>query len=227
MDLRDIKIFVNDGFGRQQGMKRTDTANNEIEAVIFDLGRVLVAIDNRAMVEKLFSHINADDPDVAHQTMKDDNLIALCSGRINLEEFHARMSIRYASDLSYDAFKNLWCSIFDTMAGAEELLTELDGRVKLGLLSDTDFVHWTYIKHRWPWLAIIPNPTLSFEVGLMKPDPAIYHKAAANTGTPPEKCLFIDDLEANVQGARAVGMQAVQFVSHADLRAKLNDYRLL
>ena len=198
-----------------------------IEAVIFDLGRVLVAIDNQAMVKELFSHIGTDDPQLAAKTMKSSHMIDLCSGRIDLEEFHRRMSAAYNSDLGFAEFKDLWCSIFYTMDGAEELLGELNGTIKLGLLSDTDAVHWTYIKNRWPWLAMIPKPTLSFEVGLMKPAPAIYHKAAANVGTPPEKCLFIDDLEANVEGARAAGMAAVQFENIALLRHFLTSCGLL
>ncbi|MHC4551833.1 MAG: HAD-IA family hydrolase [Planctomycetota bacterium] len=198
-----------------------------IEAVIFDLGRVLVAIDNQAMVKELFSHIGTDDPQLAAKTMKSSHMIDLCSGRIDLEEFHRRMSAAYNSDLGFAEFKDLWCSIFYTMEGAEELLRELDGTVTLGLLSDTDAVHWNYIKNRWPWLEMIPRPTLSYAVGLIKPDPAIYLKAAANAETQPEKCLFIDDLEANVEGARAVGMTAVQFKNIALLRHFLRSCGLL
>ena len=198
-----------------------------IEAVIFDLGRVLVGIDNDVMVEKLFEHIGTDDPQLVARTMQSSHMIDLCSGRIDLQGFHRRMSETYQSDLSFDTFKELWCSIFYTMDGAEELTKELNGTVKLGLLSDTDAIHWNYLRNRWPWLETIPNPTLSYEVGLMKPAPEIYRKAAANTGTPPEQCLFIDDLEANVRGALAVGMQAIRFESHARLRTQLEEFGIL
>lgn len=198
-----------------------------IEAVIFDLGRVLVGIDNDVMVEKLFAHIGTDDPQLVARTMQSSHMIDLCSGRIDLQGFHRQMSETYQSDLSFDAFKELWCSIFYTMNGAEELLADLDGTVKLGLLSDTDAVHWHYLKDRWPWLETIPKPTLSYEVGLMKPAVEIYRRAAANVETPPEQCLFIDDLEANVQGARAAGMQAIRFESHARLRTQLKEFGIL
>jgi putative hydrolase of the HAD superfamily len=49
----------------------------------------------------------------------------------------------------------------------------------------------------------------SAEVGLAKPDPAIYRLAAARLGLPPEACLFVDDAEENVEAARQVGMAAV------------------
>ncbi len=202
-------------------------SNAKIDAVIFDLGRVLVAIDNSVMVEKLFEHIATDDPQLVKKTMQSRHMIDLCSGNIDLVEFHRQMSKTYQSDLSYETFEQLWCSIFSTMDGAEELVTELSGCIKLGLLSDTDAVHWNYIRNHWPWLEVIERPTLSFEVGLIKPAPEIYLKAAANVNTPPQQCLFIDDLAANVEGARAVGMNAVQFIDITQLREYLTTCGLL
>lgn len=51
----------------------------------------------------------------------------------------------------------------------------------------------------------------SAEVGIAKPDPAIYRLAAARLELPPEACAFVDDLEANVTGAREVGMAGIFF----------------
>jgi HAD superfamily hydrolase (TIGR01509 family) len=49
----------------------------------------------------------------------------------------------------------------------------------------------------------------SDEVGLRKPEPDIYRLAAARLDLRPEDCVFVDDLLANVEGARAVGMAGV------------------
>jgi putative hydrolase of the HAD superfamily len=49
----------------------------------------------------------------------------------------------------------------------------------------------------------------SAEVGLAKPDPAIFRLAAGRLGVPPERCVFVDDFEPNVAAAAGVGMQAV------------------
>ena len=56
---------------------------------------------------------------------------------------------------------------------------------------------------------------------LLKPDPAIYYLALDRFGLKPAEALFIDDREINVEGARAVGMQAHLFVDADDLRARL------
>lgn len=52
----------------------------------------------------------------------------------------------------------------------------------------------------------------SADVRIAKPEPRIYALAAEAIGLPPGECVFIDDLEANVEAARAAGMQAVQFL---------------
>ena len=50
---------------------------------------------------------------------------------------------------------------------------------------------------------------ISGEVGLNKPDAAIYELGAQRVGLPPEECVFVDDLRENCEGAEAVGMTAV------------------
>jgi epoxide hydrolase-like predicted phosphatase len=55
----------------------------------------------------------------------------------------------------------------------------------------------------------------SHELGLLKPDPAIYRVACERLGVRPQEALLLDDLQANVDGARAVGMRAITFTSNA------------
>ena len=50
---------------------------------------------------------------------------------------------------------------------------------------------------------------ISSEVGLRKPDPAIYELAAERLGLPPAACVYVDDLPGNLKPARALGMATV------------------
>jgi putative hydrolase of the HAD superfamily len=65
------------------------------------------------------------------------------------------------------------------------------------------------------WRALMPFDELfdvvldSCEVGLRKPDPAIYRLACARLGLEPSECLFVDDLACNVEAARELGMEAL------------------
>jgi putative hydrolase of the HAD superfamily len=61
----------------------------------------------------------------------------------------------------------------------------------------------------------------SARVGLAKPDPRIYRHAASLAGTRPDRCLFVDDTEENVEAAAALGMRPVHFREPADLARAL------
>jgi len=66
----------------------------------------------------------------------------------------------------------------------------------------------------------------SAEVHLAKPDAAIFHACLKVVGSRPEECLFIDDRTENVEAARALGMQAVKFVSVQELAVEIRPYNL-
>lgn len=76
-------------------------------------------------------------------------------------------------------------------------------------------------------LAPFDHLTLSYELKMVKPEPGIYRDAARGLGVEPSQALFLDDKPDNVQGARAIGMQAElystweEFVNGAAGRYKL------
>jgi len=204
-----------------------ETTSHDIKAIIFDLGRVLVAIDNTVLVEKLFNGFDENNPDFVYKTMKNEPMIKFNSGRTSPKQFYHQMSDMFNIPMDYTAFLAVWSSIFCTMEGMEELVMQLKNNVRIGLLSDTDPIHWNHIITTWPWIGEIKKPTLSFEVGIMKPAAQIYRRAAANVDTPPENCLYIDDLQDNVEGARAVGMIAIRFENTAQIKDVLRRFNLL
>ena len=76
-------------------------------------------------------------------------------------------------------------------------------------------------KEKFPFLKVPRGVTVSGEIGLIKPDRAIYDTHVASFDLDPAACLFIDDSEKNVEGAIAAGWQAVQFTDAQRLRADL------
>ncbi len=71
-------------------------------------------------------------------------------------------------------------------------------------------------------IAALFDPLLiSARLGAMKPDPAAYRALLAALGRPPDEVIFVDDLPANVAGAQALGIHAVQYTAGMDLRAAL------
>ena len=157
-----------------------------------------------------------------------DYLIALYNtGQILPQEFYLAVKEKFKLNIDFEEFKDLWCDIFSPMPGMEDLLRELEGKVKLGVFSNTDPLHWQYICDTNPIMEIFVQPTLSFEIGLQKPAAESYRHAARNVDTPVGNCFYIDDLQENVEAARQVGMRGIQFESTAQLRNELAVRKLL
>ncbi|KXF78352.1 2-haloalkanoic acid dehalogenase [Paramesorhizobium deserti] len=74
---------------------------------------------------------------------------------------------------------------------------------------------------RYPFLTVSRGVTVSGDIGLLKPDKAIYDHHVRAFDLEPSATLFIDDTAANVEGARAAGWQAVQFIGPKQLKADL------
>lgn len=184
----------------------------DITTVIFDLGRVLVRIRSDGEHFTALTRRIGVRPEEAFAAFgQAPEFRRFMTGDVDPRGFHRLVSERFRVDIDFDVFAEAWCDLFTPMPGMEALFRGLAERYRLGILSDTDPLHWAAIRRRMPWLDVVRRPTLSFEVGQLKPHPAMYAAAAANAGQPPERCLFIDDLAPNVDGARRAGMAAVLF----------------
>jgi putative hydrolase of the HAD superfamily len=94
--------------------------------------------------------------------------------------------------------------------------------IKTALLSN---MHADLVRHvrTFDWLQRFTVKTFSAEVGLVKPEAAIYEHTVRNLGTAAAKTLFVDDRELNIQAARALGIRAVRFRSVAQLQCDLRE----
>ena len=77
------------------------------------------------------------------------------------------------------------------------------------------------VEREFDWIHSFDALVWSCQFGAVKPDPAIYRHTLDELGSRPEETLFIDDKRENVQAARALGMQAIQYFSVERLRADL------
>jgi putative hydrolase of the HAD superfamily len=85
-----------------------------------------------------------------------------------------------------------------------------------------DTVHES-LKREFAWLERFDVLVWSYQLGIAKPDAAIYLHLLKELGVKPEEALFLDDRKANIEAARALGMQGIVFTSVTDLRRDLID----
>lgn len=112
-----------------------------------------------------------------------------------------------------------WLTVNPRMVAWQEQLRQRG--LKRAILSNMgDAVHTALIAGH-AWISSFDVLVWSYELGVIKPDPAIYRHALGKLNLPPEETLFLDDRAENTAAARALGMNAITFSTVDKLREDL------
>jgi putative hydrolase of the HAD superfamily len=113
----------------------------------------------------------------------------------------------------------MWTSLNEEMLGWVVALQNAGFRT--AILSNMVWEILGYMRQEFGWLAHFQHHTWSCELGIGKPDPAIYIHTCEKLGTLPSETLFLDDKSENTAGAEKVGLHAIRFSSIEQLRKDL------
>jgi putative hydrolase of the HAD superfamily len=197
--------------------------DRDFDAVLFDFGGVLTTPvwDSFAA----FCRREGLEPDAVKRLFREDPealalLRRLETGEISEADFETHFGRR----LGLEQPEHLIDSLFEGMKPVDVMVSAVRdlrlGAVKTGLVSNS----WSTNHYDRGLLGQLFDAVLiSGELGMHKPAPEIYRLAAERVGVPPERCLFVDDLRENCEGAEAVGMRAVRHRDPADTIAELRE----
>lgn len=195
-----------------------------VKAVLSDLGRVLLHFDNHIFYRKLAGCASLSYEEIARLAFDHGELVRLFDGgRMEPRDFYERVTARTGASLGYDEFFAVYNDIFSPVPGTLDVLRGLKapGR-RLALVSNTDPMRFGFIRRRFPEILIFDDYVLSYEVGAIKPDRAIYDEAIRRAGCRPDEAVFIDDIAENVEAAAGLGIKGVVFkAGETDLAAAL------
>ena len=193
-----------------------------IRTVIFDLGRVIVPFDFTRAYTRMSQRSGLTHDEIRSRIGGTGLVPKLESGQIAAEPFVEQLCAAIGCPLSFPEFQDIWFSIFSPDPLIPESMIEgLKGRYRLLLLSNTNSIHYEMIERAYPHLRHFDHHVLSYRVGAMKPDEAIYREALRHADGDPEECFFTDDIPEYVEGARRMGIDAVQFHSHEQIVGEL------
>lgn len=199
------------------------TLANDADALLFDLGGVLLEIDFGRAFAAWGAAAGVPAADIAALFSFDAAYAAHERGEISASGYFAALRRSLAIDLSDAQFLAGWNAIFiGEVSAVRGLLAAAARRYPLYLLSNTCAVHRA---HWWPRFTDLLQPFaalfLSFEIGLRKPDAEVFAHVARRIGVAAPRIAFFDDTAENVAGARRAGLQAFCVRSPADLAAAL------
>ncbi len=210
-------------------MERAPRVEPPIEVILFDLGNVILPFNHYPIAEKLATFSRNKHPlDPAHifDYLFDrlhGSVNAYETGKISSEQFFQSLKRAFRLQIAFEEFASIWNDIFEENKEVTRMIRSLKGRKKLGLISNTNPLHFDYVLAKYPVLHLFDRWILSFEVGYKKPAPEIFRIAIDWASVAPEKILFIDDLKPHVDAAISLGMQGIQFLSSQQLRERLGD----
>ncbi len=195
-------------------MRTTPTTNHAtIQAVVFDMGGVLVELGPFTDILGPASTLESDEfwaKWLASSVVRDFEM-----GRCTPSEFGDRLVADFGLEgTGEDLVSRFAAWPKGLLPGAGELVESLSGQVAaIGVLSNTNALHWESQPDATEVQALFDRQYLSFELGLAKPDASIFEHVindltSAGAVEEPSQILFLDDNQINVDGASAVGMTA-------------------
>jgi putative hydrolase of the HAD superfamily len=147
-------------------------------------------------------------------------------GDLTAEEYWLKLAAQTNSSIDHRQIEVLRKIEVDIWAhpnpGMFEWVSDLCAAgIKTGLLSNMPWDLVNHVRTKCKWMENFTFKTLSAEVRLIKPDPAIYEHTLQGLGVSATEALFVDDREPNIRAAVALGMHAIQFRSITQLKHDL------
>ncbi|MDR1474179.1 MAG: HAD family phosphatase [Endomicrobium sp.] len=201
-----------------------------IKVIVFDLGNVIFKFDLMKFIKAYVQRI----PD--HKITDFNKLIATYSefaysyekGNISSLDFYDILAKRTQYNGTYNEFVLHWNNIFEPIPETIELITELARSYKLAILSNTNELHFDYLKGRYPEVFVLFNDFfLSYKVHLRKPEDKIYQHLIRHYNILPSGIFFTDDIEENIKAAKKIGINSYLFTKTYDLIKKLKEEKVL
>ena len=197
-------------------------ADRPVRAVVFDFGGVVVEWNMRALFVEFFDDDSEMDAFLADVLTPAENL--RCDLGTPLATVVGELVERHPNHRApLEAWRDRWIeTIPGEIDGTADLIADLRS-LGLRLLGLSNFSAETFpwCRARYDVFEQFDDIVLSGEVGIAKPDPAVYRLVCDRNGVDPSEAVFLDDSPTNVAGAHAVGMPAFLFTDADQARADL------
>jgi HAD superfamily hydrolase (TIGR01509 family) len=196
------------------------SGTGKIRAIIFDIGRVIIQLDLRRVQEGLSKGLPLSPEELWSAVEKDPRWNDWQEGRMSARDWHQNLSNRLGIPLSFEQFTTVWNSTLDPEPMlSNELFEALAKKYCVALLSNTDKIHVAHIEASYNFVRHVPpaQRIYSCSIGVSKPNPLIYREALRACKVKAGEAVYIDDIAANVDAARQLGLAGIQFQSPTQL----------
>ena len=193
-----------------------------ITTVVFDFGNVVGFFSHRRSAEQVAALAGLDADEVLAFLYGGELERSFDGGGLAVEAYRELVRRRFGLTAGDEVFDRALGDMFTPNPEVCGLLPRLRPRYRLLLLSNTNAIHAASFRPQFAaYFPHFDHLVLSHEVRLSKPDAAVYRHCEKLARVPPGECLFIDDIAANVEGARACGWHGLVYRPNDDLAGTL------
>jgi putative hydrolase of the HAD superfamily len=187
--------------------------SGSIRYLLFDLGGVLYHIEHQR-TRRAFEQLQMPGADttVVFSLLHADEVFGLYdAGQISSDEFRNHLRSLYKLQANDEQIDMAWnAMLIDVFPQTMPLLQAVCAKMPAGLLSNINQIHHRAIEYAClPIFDNLRDITMSYQVGMRKPQKEIFLHAAALAGLPVQEILFLDDTPANIEMAAQIGMQTM------------------
>ena len=193
-----------------------------IRSLIFDFGGVLGYFHHRLTARKLAAYSPLSEEEIVGYLYPVELEDAYEKGLVTTDQMveALRRDLKLRCD---DAvIRVAMADIFSPNTELCDMIPRWQSRYRLVLGSNTNEMHFQHYRRQFAtMLDCFHGLIVSHEIGVRKPDRVFFEHCVRLAGTRAEECVFVDDMHANIVGARAAGLHGVQYRDFPTLIADL------
>ena len=208
------------------GYYASSVSNPEIEFVLFDLGGVIIELGDVSSLQEMAAPVG--DEEHWHQWLASPWARRFEKGECSATEFSTQVVAEWELDVAPERFLEIFRDWpIGPYPGTSDLLAKVQQSVQIGCLSNTNSMHWEHQTSLWPVLDMFDFRFLSFELGLAKPDEAVFHAVTERLPFSRDRILYFDDLAVNCDAAGSFGFRSEQVRGINEVRTALRRFGVL
>lgn len=200
---------------------------NRYSTIVFDLGNTVIRFDHNISARKIANLFKIDSNKIYDIFFDSKITRAFEKGLLSPRQFYEEASGILGIKLPYEDFAKIWTEIFWEDEDVSALVRALKKDYRLFLLSNINRLHFEYIEKKFDIIKAFDELILSFVVGAMKPEPAIYEYTIRRAGGDKSNILYIDDRQDLIKEAAAMGIDSIRFEGAARLKESLAERGVL
>ena len=194
-----------------------------IQAILFDMGNVLLFFNAKTSSKAFSEATGLSEEEIWELFFVSELEKRYTRGEVSSKDFYEQINRYFPKKIDFQTFGRLWNEIFVENLEMDVLLGKLKKHYPLYMISNTNDLHFEYIKQNFKITKHFTGFFPSHEVGHRKPNPAMFQHVLKEIKLKSEETVFIYDMIEFVNSAKQLGMNAIQFTTRKNLERDLRN----